>query len=204
VTTTGITVTGTGSAAGVPDTTQLHLAAEAQASSVQTAVERASSAVAAMRSALLDSGVQEADLRSSDVSVHPDYGRGGPRAYVARFGLAATLHEVDASGAVAHAAVTAGGDAARLDGLTFTHSDPKSLRALAREAAFAEARAKADQLASLAGQSLGVIEEIVEREGHGGEPIVPVRMAAAEAADMAFDAGEKQVSVSITVRWAWA
>jgi uncharacterized protein len=205
VTTIGITVTGTGSVAGVPDATELQLAAEAVAASVKDAVDEATSAVAAMRSVLIDSGVRPADLRSAEMAIRPDYDYSGSRKrkYVARFGLHVTLHDVDTSGAIAHAAVTAGGDAARLDGIAFIHSDPQALQSAAREIAFADARAKADQFATLAGQTLGMVDEIVEREGPGG-PISPVRMMAADAAAMPMEAGEQQVSVAVTVRWAWA
>ena len=65
-------------------------------------------------------------------------------------------------------------------------------------------RAKAEQLAGLAGRTLGAVEEITEREEGAGGPIMPVRMADAEAAPRSFDAGEQEVSVSVTVRWAWA
>jgi uncharacterized protein YggE len=161
--------------------------------------------MAAMRSALLEHGVEAKDLRSSDASVHPDHDRsGGPRGYRARIGLTATLRQVDVSGEIAQAALAAGGKAARLDGLSFAHSDPAGLQRAAREAAFADARASAEQLAQLAGQELGVTEEITE--GGGGVPGGPRPMLARAMAEdsLAFDAGEQEVAVSVTVRWAWA
>jgi uncharacterized protein YggE len=200
--TSGITVSASGAASASPDRAVLRLAAETGAPSVQAAVERATAAIGAMREALIGAGVATAELRSTEASVYREPDRGARR-YVARFGLSATVQDVAAAGAVAQAALAAGGDDARLEGLSFAHSDPAALRSTAREIAFASARAKAEQLAGLAGQGLGPVEEIVESDGGGGGPIMPVPlMAAAEA--MSFDAGEQEVSVTVTVRWAWA
>lgn len=204
-TSTGVTVTGTGSASAAPDQARLDLAAEATAASVDAAVRQAAGAAAAMRTALVERGVNATDLRSSTVAVHPDYRHDrGPRGYTARFGLSAVVRDVDTSGAVAQAALSAGGDAARLDGLSFDHADPVALREAARDAAFADARRTAEQYAQLAGQTLGVIEEITEAPARGGGPIVPVARLEAHDNAVSFDAGEQRVSAAVTVRWAWA
>lgn len=203
--TTGVTVTGIGSASGVPDQVRLDLAAEATAASVDAAVRQGAAAAAAMRAALVERGVDPAQLRSSTVGVHPDYRHDrGPRGYTARFGLSALVREVDNSGAIAQAAISAGGDAARLDGLVFDHAHADALREAARDAAFADARRRAEQYAQLAGQALGVIEEITEAPATAGGPIVPIARFAAQEAAVSFDAGTQEVSVAVTVRWAWA
>jgi uncharacterized protein YggE len=201
---TGVTVSASGTASAAPDRAVLRLAAETSAPSVQAAMERATAAIEVMRSALLEAGVEASALRSTEASVYRDHDRGA-RGFIARFGLSATVNDVTSAGAAAQAALAAGADSARLEGLSYAHSDPAALNATAREIAFANARTKAEQLAGLAGRALGAVEEITERDGAGGGPIVPVPMIAAEAAaPMSFDAGEQEVSVSVTVRWAWA
>jgi uncharacterized protein YggE len=199
---TGITVSASGSASAAPDRAVLQLAVETTAPSVQVAVERATASIGVMRSALLDAGVVAGDLRSTEALVYRDHDRGARR-YVARFGLSATVPDVTAAGSIAQAALAAGGDNARLAGLSFGHSDPAALRAAARETAFAHARTKAEQLAGLAGRTLGAVEEITEHDRGGGGPM-PAPRFSADAAAMSFDAGEQEVSVSVTVRWAWA
>jgi uncharacterized protein YggE len=203
VTATGITVSASGAASAPPDRAVLRIAAEAGAQSVQATVERAAAAIDLMRNALLEAGVVASDLRSTEASVYRDHDRAS-RGYVARFGLSATVQDVTAAGSLAQAALTAGGDSARLDGLSFAHSDPAALHAAAREIAFANARAKAEQLAGLAGRVLGTVDEIIEHEAGGGGPIRPVPMFAQEASAMSFEAGEQEVSVAVTVRWGWA
>ena len=99
--------------------------------------------------------------------------------------------------------VEAGGEGARVDGIEVTHRDPGALQATAREAAFVNARAKAEQFAGLAGQSLGEVRHIVE----GGGPVaVPrgrmVAMAADSSGGVPIDAGEGTISAVVSVTWA--
>lgn len=200
----GVTVTGNGRVAGPPDVVRLDLAAETSAVSIQTALSGASAGQEAMRAALLAAGVRQEDLRTTQTSAHIDYGPSGegPRGYVARLGLSATVRDVASAGAVVTQALEAAGEAARLDGLVFSHSDPSGLLKAAREAAFADATAKAEQYAALAGRQLGTIQRVDETSTGGGGPI-PVFRAQAFAADMAVEPGEQEVGASVTVRWAW-
>jgi uncharacterized protein YggE len=88
--------------------------------------------------------------------------------------------------------------------VSFRHSDPSGLFAGARDAAWADALARASQLAALAGRELGDVLAIDETVGHPRPP-GPMRMAAAPESDMAgrvsLDAGEGAVVVSLTVGW---
>jgi len=202
VTKTGITVSGTGRAAGTPDIAVLRLAAESTGVSVAEAVRGASDSLAAMRAALQGHDIRAADLQTSEVSVHPNHGRSGPRGYIARFGLAAIVRDAEAAGACAQAAIDAGEDAARLDGLEYQHSNLAQLRTAARDAAFADAAARAEQLAGLADRALGPVDEITEHGATGPGPI-PMRAVAAEM-DMAFAPGEQEISVMLTIRWSWS
>jgi len=51
--------------------------------------------------------------------------------------------------------VEAAGDLTQVGGISFTIDDPRALRSQARQAAMADAQAKADELARLAGVTLG-------------------------------------------------
>lgn len=203
MTKSGITMTGVGRAAAPPDVVRLELAAEASAPTVQGALAAATNGQAAMRATLHAAGVSASDLRTTQTSVHVDYSHGdGPRGYVARLAVSATVRDVAAAGAVVSQALEAAGETARLDGLTFSHADPSDLMRTAREAAFADARAKAEHFAALAGQSLGEVLTIDEG-GAGGGPVPVFKAEAAYAADMAVDPGEQEVSATVTVSWSW-
>ncbi len=200
----GVTVAGTGRAGAPPDMVRIDLAAESSAIAVQAALADATAGLAKMREALTAAGVQTADLRTTETSVHVDFGSGGrPQGYVARLGLSATVRDVGTAGAVVQDALTRGGETARLSGLAFSHSDPSGLLATAREAAFADARAKAEQYAALGGRALGEVTA-VEETGGGAVPIVRTMAMAAPVADLAVEGGTQEVSVSVVVRWSWA
>jgi uncharacterized protein YggE len=202
----GVTVTGTGAAAAPPDVVRLDLAAEAISDTVSEALGQATAGLARMRSALTTAEIPSSDLRTTDTSVHVDYGpRGeGPQRYVARLGLSAILREISTAGSIVQNALAEAGEAARLSGLSFSQSDPSSLLTAAREAAFADALAKAEQFATLAGRELGVVESVDDTAGGG--PIPLPRMAAAPLAMAEFnvEGGQQEVSARVVVRWSWA
>jgi uncharacterized protein YggE len=202
---TGVTVTGRGRAAGVPDVVHLALGSEATAASVGDALDAATRAQHGMRTALLSGGVAERDLSTSDTALYADRGShgSGPMRFTARLGLGAVVRDPARAGTRVQAALAAGGQAARLRGLSFSHSDPSALAAAARDAAFADARARAEQYAALAGQALGPVLEVVEGDGGGYRPM-GVGMARTAALEMAVDPGEQDVEAAVTVTWSWA
>ena len=66
--------------------------------------------------------------------------------------------------------------------------DPSAALAQAREAAFADARAKAEHLAALADATLGQVEAVAE--GGGAGPVPPGGFAAMAKADVGLQPGE--------------
>jgi uncharacterized protein len=201
----GITVTGRGAVAAPPDVVRLLFASEVTDAYVQTALDRAADALAAMREVLRSGGVDEVDLRSTEASLWSRNERPDSAVrHTARFGLEATVQSLPTAGRLISAALRAAGDAARMTGMSFSHAHPETLQAQAREVAMADARAKATQLAELAGRELGEVREIIE----GIEPGPPVplpRRAIASAADtVPVSEGQLEVNSAVTVRWAWA
>jgi uncharacterized protein len=201
----GITVSGTGAVSAPPDVVVLSLGVEATASSVESVLARATEAQSALRAALLEAGAAEADLRSGQTSLWTDNGPhgSGPVRHTARLGTAATVRDVASAGRVLSAALAAAGDAARMDGMSFSHADPAALADEARDKAFADAARKARRLASSAGRGLGEVLWVQE----GPRPPTPGPMAGARvmaaAAEVAVDPGEQEVGASVTVCWAW-
>jgi uncharacterized protein len=201
----GITVNGSGRAAAPPDVVRIDLAAEASADGVQAALADATEGLARMRETLVGAGLERGDLRSTETSVRVDFGpRGdGPQRYVARLGLSATVRDLSSAGSIVQDALGSAGETARLSGLSFAHSDPSGLLVTAREAAFADARAKAERYADLAGKTLGEVAAVDESGAVGPVPIVQLQ-AASPMSDFAVEGGNQEVSVTVTVRWTWA
>jgi uncharacterized protein YggE len=199
-----VTVTGVGRAADVPDVVVLTLGTEASSDRPAEAMARAGAALERMRAAALGHGVRAEGLTTGTLSLQQGYDRDGqPRGLTCALSLAVRSEDVARAAELVAACVEAGGAEARLQGLSFEHSDPSALLVAAREAAFADAQSRASQLAALAGRHLGPVERIIE-----GEPAwVPRSQAKAylAAAAMApIDAGTSDVSVTLTITWPWA
>ena len=199
----GVQVSGVGTAAGVPDVLRVMLAVESPAPTVEEALEDADAAARRVLAALADRGVAERDVQTVDLQLHPRFRLDGEEAdgYVARQTLSVTLRDLEEAGATIGAAVEAGGDAARLQGLTFALEDDTALREQAREEAFADARRIAEQYAELAGQELGrvlSIEELADAVGPGPMPLAE----AADVGSVPLAPGTTEVTVTATVRWA--
>jgi uncharacterized protein YggE len=198
-----VTVTGTGRASAPYDVATLQLAASARAANPSDATARATYAMSAMREAVIAGGADESTLQTTSVSLNPVHDPWPTvSAYEASLSLAVRITDLARVGSLLVAAVSAGGDGARVDGISFGHDDPAALEAQAREAAFAEARAKAEQYAGLAGQALGEVRHVVEGAVRGGPPIMAKAAMADMAAGPAFDGGGGSISASVTVTWA--
>ncbi len=159
-----VSVTGVGAASAPPDVVCLDLAAECQAPAAHEALAAAGLALRRMRAALLEHGVAETDLTSENIALDTQYSQPGrPGGYQATYSLSALLRDLASAGSALELAVRAGGDAARVRRMSLAHSDPQTLREQARTAAWADARAKAQRYAELAGGTLGdatAIEEV--------------------------------------------
>src|SRR5690606_5875471 len=102
-----------------------------------------------------------------------------------------TLRNLDTVGEVLSQAVSAGANQAW--GISFDLEDDEPLAAKARAEAVAEARARAEELAKLAGVRLGRVVSIAEEEtGVGPMPATSFRHAMAEAKAVPIAGGELQ------------
>lgn len=199
----GITVTGTGRAADVPDVFVLVVGAEASSDRAGEALTRAGAALDRIRAAVLAHGVAPEYLASQNLVLRQGYDQEGrARGLVCELALTVRSSNVDRAGELVAACVEAGGDEARLQSATFEHSDPTGLIVLAREAAFADAHARASQLAALAGRDLGPAARIVEDQP-SWVPLHQGKAMATLAAGPPVDPGTLDASVTLTVTWTW-
>ena len=208
----GILVTGSGAVEVRPDVVVVELGAQAEAPDVQDAVREASEGLGRARAALIAAGVAPSDLRTTTTSTWVEHGHDGtgPARFVARLGLRARLRgavlgDLDDAGALVQDVLAAAGPVARLDSTRFALADPTRAASQAREAAFADALAKATQLARLAGRELGAVAAVVEGAELGNAPVrTMAARAEAFASSLVLDGGEELVSASVTVRWHWS
>lgn len=204
----GITVGGRAKVAGTPDTLRLDLSVVATASSVSEALASANRSAAAVQKSLLGNGVQKKDLQTSGLNIQPEYdysNNAAPRlkGYQVSESINAKLRDLGRAGDVIGQAVGAGANAIRVNGISLDLEDTGALVSNARNKAFADAKAKAEQYAKAAGRSLGGVISIAE-DVTTPSP-VPMPYAAQSARDLAsvpIQPGSQDVSVSVTVVFA--
>lgn len=196
-----IVVTGDASAEAAPDRASFTAGVQAEARQARDAFAAASTAMARVLDALGAAGVASADLQTSELSVDPlwDDGAGGQRqpqvrGFVASNLVTVRVRDLPALGGLIDAASTAGAN--RFMGLSFDLADPAAPQAEARAAAVAEARAKADQLASAAGVRLGPVLSITEQGD--GQPM-PMLARAEAMSDAKVAPGSVGVRVSVEI-----
>ncbi len=156
---TGIWVTGEGKVSVTPDVAILSLGVEAQTKTVAQAQEQAREAMEAVRSVLDEHGVAKKDIKTQHYSIYPvrrwDKDREILIGYRVTNIVTAKIRKVDDTGIIIDAVAEAGGDYTRIDSISFTVDDPTDYYEEVREKAMDDAKAKAKQLADLAGISLG-------------------------------------------------
>jgi hypothetical protein len=193
-----LTVTGTGSAAAVPDTALIRLSAVHRARSFAEALAGAESARAEVVKAAGDLVVSTVNL-----SVWPTSEQGTQPGFEARHTVTIASGDLEVANDLLTRLAYEVGTRIQVEGVDMTVLDPAEEIRRAREAAFADARAKAEHLAALAGAALGQVEAV----GEGGAP-GPMPgggfAAMAKSADVGLQPGETKISASLTVTWSLA
>ena len=204
---TGIVVIGSGAAAAAVDRVSISLAVEVVRAEPGDAFANASVTATRLLAILADDGVDSRSVRTSDLTLGPrsEYANGRQQVlgYQAGQRLSVTLEGLNGIERLLTDVASLGGDGVRIDGVSLTPGHPEEALSQAREAAFTDASAKGQQLAALAGRSLGGVLWIDERPAGGGpRPMMAMRMA--EAAAMPVATGDAEVGVSLTVQFAFA
>ena len=202
----GITVTGVGTVNGTPDTLILDLTITQTRGDVSSALSAANDSMNAVNSALSGKGVANADLKTSGAQLQPNYSSSGSiNGYTASESLTATLRDLKTAGAAISAAASAGGNATRIDNVSLDIDHDNALMTQARTAAFADAKAKAQQYAGAAGEALGKPTQVTETVNSPVSPLDYRALAtsgSAASSPMPIKAGSAQISVTVTVVFA--
>jgi len=193
--TTGISVTGTGEASGSPDVAFVEMGVDARSEEIEDAVEQANTAVADITAALVDLGVDEEDIQTSNFNVFQDErfddeGQVSQRIFRVQNTLRVRVTAIDMVGEVLDAGLSNGAN--QIYGLSFGIDDPQSLQDEARIDAIRDARRKAEMIAEELGVELG--DPIYVSDGNFVSPSpIPVRLQGT-AVDEAFAGGAPPIS----------
>jgi len=199
-----ITVTGSGSVTGTPDQLVLSMGVQVKAASVSSALSQANQATTRVIAALTKDGVVASDIQTAGLSISPDYrGRGqAPVSYEVSEQLTATLTDLAKAGTEIQDAVTAGGNAATVDGVSLKLTDTGKLLAAARAAAIRDAQAKASQFAGALHQPLGAVISVSDQTTNLPSPVYYGVAEPNAASAVPISPGTQKVSVQITVVYA--
>lgn len=208
---TGITVTGSGAAYGEPDRAVVTLGVNTAQENVRDALAAADNSMNAVRQAVIDLGVPANQIRTAWFNVWRQQltdrdGQPTGNLYHVTHTFQISVDNADIIGQVLAAAVDAGAN--EVGNISFTFADTAALQTRARQAAMADAHARASQLAELAGVTLGQATYIEETSYNAP---MAVRSAMAMEAPMydgfggaSIESGELAVHVTVRVVYAIA
>ncbi len=193
-----VTVTGQGSARVAPDSALVRVAAVQRAAGVAEAFAAVSESVARIGE-VARRHTEPRRIASQGINVWTWHdNQGEARGFEARHGLAIGCPDLTAAGALLTELAEEIGDALQLDGVALEVSDPVAAQGRAREAAYADARERAEHLAALSDATLGTVQQVVE--GGGARPLEFGGSVRAAAMDMAkIEPGETQVGATLTM-----
>ena len=199
----GIWVNGEGEVTAVPDIATLSLGIEAQEATVAEAQSQATEAMNSVVAALTDNGVAEQDIQTQYFSIRQITSWVDEEQVVVGYRvtnmIAIKIRDIDNAGAIIDAVAEAGGDLTRVDSIGFSVDDPSVYYEQARQEAMADAKAKAEQLAELAGVTLGKLTYI--SEGIQVPPTIRISEAAISAVTP-ISPGETEISLTLQVAYA--
>lgn len=201
-----VTVNAEGVVQVTPDAVRLNASVTNIASTSASALSQTSAAAAKVRAALVAKKIATKDIKTTTISVFPEYNytqdKGSVQiGYRATQGFEVIIRNAASAGVVVDDVVAAAGDLVQIQGATPFVLDSAKATASARAAAVANARAKAKSYAQLLDVKLGKVTYLVENSS----PVsyVPL-MGVAKSADSGateIDLGKQDVTVSITIRW---
>lgn len=202
----GITVAGEGKATGKPDVASIQLGVSKLAPTVADARSQAAASMDAMIQSMKANGVDDKDIQTQQLSIAPEYDYSNNRQTLKGFRVtnivSAKVRKIDDTSKVVDDAVTAGGNDAQVQGISFTIDNPDDLKAQARKAAMADARSRAETLAKEAGVQLGNPTTISE-----SAVVVPIPFAVGGAASKEaapstpIEPGTQDVTVTVSVTY---
>ena len=201
-----VTVNAEGVVQVTPDAVRINASVSLVAGTSAQALAKTSTAAAKVRAALVAKKIATKDIKTTSISVYPEYNytqdKGSVQiGYRASQSFEVIVRNAASAGAVVDDVVAAAGDDVQIQGATPFVLDSAKATASARAAAVANARAKAKSYAELLDVKLGKVTYLVENSSPVSyAPIMGVAKAADSGATE-IDLGNQDVTVSITIRW---
>jgi len=209
-----LTMSGTGEATAVPDQLSFALGVNITRPDLDDALDAANQSMARVLASLEEYDVTKGDVQTTGLSMSPvyqyhQYGPATITGYRVSERARVLVKELKEGGAAVSAAVTAGGNDVRVSDIRLLVGDTDEVMDRARDAAVAEATAKAEQYADSTHQHLG--EVVTLREVHVKPlPTAPspaersMSYDAGTIAQLPIRAGKEETSVTVQIVWSFA
>jgi uncharacterized protein YggE len=197
-----VTVVGSGHVQGVPDTLTADVGIEFTAPDVTAAMNQTNDRQQAVVNALAGAGVDRKDISTTEVSLQPQYDSSGGTitGYRADNSIRVKIHPADSASHVLAVIVGTGGDATRINSVSYSIADDSQLLKDARARAFQDAKDRAEQYAQLSGLGLGKIISISETSGAAPTTRTPP-LGGAMPSNVPLEPGQQTMSFSVTAVW---
>jgi uncharacterized protein YggE len=203
----GIWVTGTGKVTVTPDIATIQLGIEAQQASVAQAQSQAAKAMDDVITALKAQGIAESDIQTQRFSITQvtRFDEESQEQVVVGYRVTnivrAKVRELDKLGSIIDSVAEAGGDLTRINGISFSVEDPSMYYDEIRTEAMEDAKNKAQQVASLAGVSVGKPTYI--SEGAQSPPVrLPIEVGVtAPSPTTPVSPGEIEITLTVQVAY---
>lgn len=208
-----ISIEGRGEVRATPDMATINSGVTTQGATAREALDANTAAMAELIEALKDAGIEARDIQTSGFSVNPNYVYSDARdeqgyslppkvqGYQVFNTVNVVVRDLGELGAILDKSVTIGANT--INGVSFSVADPAELYNEARQAAFADARTKAELYATAAGATLGELESISEMQGYDSPQPYPqyARAELSAAAPVPVEAGEVSFAITVKVEW---
>ena len=201
-----IAVSATGSVKVKPDAVRINATTSAIADANKVALSNVAAASSEFRSVLAANGIAKSYIKSTTISVFPEYNYTQDKGsvlvgYKASQSFEVIVRNAANAGKIVDAVIGQVGDRLSIDGVTPFIFDPTKASASARTDAVKRAKAKANSYAKLLNVTLGKIVYLDEGSGSTPSPIMTAT-AKSDAGSTIVDLGTQEVVVSITTKWA--
>jgi len=208
-----ISIEGRGEVAAAPDMAMVNSGVTTQGATAREALDANTAAMAELIAALKGTGIEARDIQTSGFSVSPNYVYSEDRdangytlppkinGYQVSNTVTVKVRQLEELGTILDKSVTVGANT--VNGVSFSVADPSELLNKAREAAFADAQAKAELYATAAGSALDEIVSISETQGFNDPQPYPMyaRAEMADSAKVPVEAGELSFAINVSVQW---
>lgn len=206
-----ITVTGTGTIEGTPNTVGFSIGIHTVASTAVGALDENNTQIARLEALFRRDSVATDDMQTTNVSIYEQTDdHGNFIGFAVDDDLQVTVvdvtkHNIHRAGAIIDAGVSVAGAGIQFNGISFSIANESTLLLSARERAMASALTVAKQLVSGTGETVGSIVKVTDDEGSQSGPFYSEQFGIAEpdiyaaSQSVPIESGRQPVSVQVTV-----